>query len=63
MTKAHIERLETTVSELRRSHKASEQAVLATQQHNRELEEENTHLQMKLSEVGLVKTMPSHHWA
>lgn len=63
MTKARTERLETTVSELRRSHKASEQAILATQQHNRKLEEENTHLRMKLSEVGLVKTTPSYRRA
>lgn len=59
MTKAHIERLETTVSELRRSHQASEQAVLATQQHNRELEEENTHLQMSSANSGLSKRC--HH--
>ncbi|KXS96652.1 hypothetical protein AC578_6910 [Pseudocercospora eumusae] len=51
-TKDHIDHLERTVNDLRGSQEQSEKIVHATQQRNRELEDENAYLRSKLSEAG-----------
>jgi len=48
-TKDHIENLERRISELSGGHEAREKIYLATQQRNRELEEENAYLRSRLS--------------
>ena len=48
-TKDHIENLERRISELTGSQEAREKLYLATQQRNRELEEENAYLRNRLS--------------
>lgn len=57
-TKDHIDGLENTISELRRSQEASDRVALAARQRNRELEEENTFMRVKLSEAGLSADLP-----
>lgn len=57
-TKDHIDGLENTISELRRSQDASERIAAAARQRNRELEEENAYMRMKLSEAGLAIDLP-----
>lgn len=57
-TKDHIDGLENTISELRRSQEASEKVALAARQRNRELEEENSYIRMRLSEAGLAIDLP-----
>lgn len=57
-TKDHIDGLENTISELRRSQEASERDALAARQRNRELEDENAFIRMKLSEAGLSADLP-----
>ena len=49
-TKDHIDGLERNINDLRAAHDASEKLVTATQQRNRELEEENAYLRTKLGE-------------
>ncbi|EME82869.1 uncharacterized protein MYCFIDRAFT_135925 [Pseudocercospora fijiensis CIRAD86] len=51
-TKDHIDHLERTVNDLRGSQEQSEKIVHATQQRNRELEDENAYLRSKLNEAG-----------
>lgn len=51
-TKDHIDHLERTVNDLRGSQEQSEKMVHATQQRNRELEEEVVFLRNKLNETG-----------
>lgn len=51
-TKDHIDHLERTVNDLRGSQEQSEKMVHATQQRNRELEEEVVFLRNKLNEAG-----------
>jgi hypothetical protein len=57
-TKDHIDGLESTIAELRRSQEASDKISLATRQRNRELEEENSYLRLRLSEAGLTADLP-----
>ena len=57
-TKDHIDGLESTITELRRSQEASDKISLATRQRNRELEEENSYLRLRLSEAGLTADLP-----
>lgn len=57
-TKDHIDSLENTISDLRRSQDANEKVSVATRQRNRELEEENAYMRMKLSEAGLTIDLP-----
>lgn len=57
--KARIQSLETTTSEIRRSWQAIEQDISATQQRNRDLEEENAYLQEKIRRAGLLTKLPS----
>ena len=57
-TKDHIDGLESTISELRRSQDAGDKIALATRQRNRELEEENSYLRLRLSEAGLTADLP-----
>ena len=58
-TKDHIDILERSISELRTSQDASEKLVVATQQKNRELEEENVYLRTRLSDAGLTMNVPA----
>ena len=51
-TKDHIDSLEKNINDLQMSQDASEKLIAATQQRNRELEQENTFLRTKLSESG-----------
>lgn len=51
-TKDHIDHLERSINELRGSQEANEKIVHATQQRNRDLEEENAYLRGKLNEAG-----------
>jgi hypothetical protein len=57
-TKDHIDGLENTISELRRSQEVSEKTTQSTRQRNRELEEENSYMRMKLNEAGLAIDLP-----
>ncbi|KAK6428515.1 hypothetical protein LTR95_015338 [Oleoguttula sp. CCFEE 5521] len=57
-TKDHIDGLERNITELRQSHDASEQVVAVTRQRNRELEEENSYLRLRMSEAGLPVSLP-----
>lgn len=57
-TKDHIDGLENTISELRRSQEVSEKTAQSTRQRNRELEEENSYMRMKLNEAGLAIDLP-----
>ncbi|KAM0719772.1 hypothetical protein Q7P37_003905 [Cladosporium fusiforme] len=57
-TKDHIDGLENTISELRRSQDASEKIASAARQRSRELEEENAYMRMKLSEAGMAIDLP-----
>jgi hypothetical protein len=57
-TKDHIDGLENTISELRRSQEVSEKTTQSTRQRNRELEEENSYMRMKLNEAGLSIDLP-----
>lgn len=57
-TKDHIDGLENTIAELRRSQDASDKISLATRQRNRELEEENSYLRLRLSDAGLAIDLP-----
>jgi hypothetical protein len=54
-TKDHIDGLEKTISDLRQS----QDVVVATRQRNRELEEENSFLRLRLSEAGLAVNVPT----
>ncbi|KAF2215825.1 hypothetical protein CERZMDRAFT_56487, partial [Cercospora zeae-maydis SCOH1-5] len=51
-TKDHIDHLERTVNELRGTQEQTEKIAHATQQRNRELEEEIVYLRNKLNEAG-----------
>jgi hypothetical protein len=57
-TKDHIDGLESTISELRRSQDASDKIALATRQRNRVVEEENSYLRVRMSEAGLTVDLP-----
>ena len=57
-TKDHIDGLENTISELRRSQEVSEKTTHSTRLRNRELEEENSYMRMKLNEAGLAIDLP-----
>ncbi|KAK6434186.1 hypothetical protein LTR95_009626 [Oleoguttula sp. CCFEE 5521] len=57
-TKDHIDGLERNITELRQSHDASEQVVAVIRQRNRELEEENSYLRLRMSEAGLPVSLP-----
>lgn len=59
-TKEHTDNLEYILSELHRSQEADKRVVLAMRQRNRELEEENAHLRMVLSEAGLAIDLRPH---
>ena len=58
-TKDHIDNLERNLNELRAAQEASEKMVVATQQRNRELEDENAYLRSKLGESGYPISVPS----
>lgn len=58
-TKDHIENLEKSITDLRQSHDANEKLILATRHRNRELEDENSYLRMKLNEAGLPIDLPA----
>lgn len=51
-TKDHIEGLERRINDLSITHDARERLITATQQRNRELEEENAYLRERLSSTG-----------
>ena len=51
-TKDHIDELEKNVNDLRGSHETHQKLVDATQQRNRELEEENAYLRSRLGDAG-----------
>lgn len=57
-TKDHIENLEKSITDLRQSHDANEKLMLATRHRNRELEDENSYLRMKMNEAGLAVDLP-----
>lgn len=60
-TKDHIDGLEKSITDLRQSQDANEKLVLATRQRNRELEEENSYLRLRLNEAGItIEAAPSH---
>ena len=58
-TKNQIKSLENIISELRQSQEASEKTIQSTRQRNKELEEENIFIRMKLNEAGLAIYLPS----
>lgn len=57
-TKEHVDSLKKTISELRRSQKASERLISATRQHNGQLEEENARLRKILEAARPTKNLP-----
>lgn len=52
-TKDHIDGLEKTINDLRTTQEATEKLLAATQNHNREIVEENAYLRSKLGEAGI----------
>lgn len=60
-TKDHIDNLEKSITDLRHSQDANEKLVLDTRQRNRELEEENSYLRLRLNEAGItIEPAPLH---
>ena len=59
-TKDHIDDLEKSVNDLRGSHESNQKLVVVTQQRNRELEEENAYLRLKLGDSGYGVGLPAH---